>query len=882
MTQWDIEPFKHGSTWIRADFHLHTKADKEFKYLGEENAFCTSYVEHLKNADIRLGVITNHNKFDINEFKALRKKARAEGIYLLPGIELSVNDGANGVHTLIIFSDDWLEGGQDYINQFLNVAFSGKVASQYEQENARSNYDLLTTLQKLEEYNRDFFVVFAHVEAPSGIWKEIAGGRMAELAEEPLIKKYCLGFQKVRTHDKSDSVCRTKVQQWWSNTYPAELEGSDPKTLENIGQGKKAYLKLGDFNFEAVKFALQDHTHRVSKDVIKFEHSYIKSIRFEGGFLNGQKIHFSGGLNSLIGIRGSGKSAILESIRYVLGIQFGNKSQDTSYKENLLPYILRSGGKIILEVIDRLGNYYEIHRILNGQPDIYVNGKLRAGIAIQQTILHKPLYFGQKDLSATGEGFGSDLVEKLVGEQLETIRFSIEEKRKRVSDLVSQLNRLQSDSEQKTSYENQLKNVNYKLEMFQQYGISQQLEAQISYQRDIQHCLQVESYLEQWYTSFDLNAVNCEQEYLLFDQHTSTANADFFNKYKIAVNKIPDIINKIKSENTHINNLKSELSTLRKALEEEQSLLKEGFAKVEREMSQELQKQGVTAIQPDDYVQCSHEKDRLTKLINAISQKDQQIELLKQKICNGIIELNNDWHEEFKFIQTRLDSINSTQGALKVLAVFKGDKNSFINKMDDTFKGSSIRKDVYQTLANKYSDFCDIYRDLDTAILEARTKSEVLRNQFLSNLSDLLTYQVPNIYEVTYHGKPLKSHSIGQRASAMMLFILSQRENDVLLIDQPEDDLDSEIIYKEVIKILRQLKSNQQFIFATHNANFPVLGDAELVIACSFDNETMLTQGGSIDCKQTQQKIVDIMEGGIEAFNRRKNIYQIWKTNTNI
>ena len=63
----------------------------------------------------------------------------------------------------------------------------------------------------------------------------------------------------------------------------------------------------------------------------------------------------------------------------------------------------------------------------------------------------------------------------------------------------------------------------------------------------------------------------------------------------------------------------------------------------------------------------------------------------------------------------------------------------------------------------------------------------------------------------------------------MMLFLLSQDENDLLLIDQPEDDLDSQTVYEEVVKLLRTIKPRRQFIFATHNANFPVLGDAETV-----------------------------------------------------
>jgi len=125
--QVDAVPFPNGGEWVRADFHLHTKADKEFSYSGDADRFSTDYVNRLEQAAIQLGVVTNHNKFDLGEFKALRRRARRKGIGLLPGVELSVNDGANGVHTLIVFSDEWIAEGQDYINQFLNVAFSGKL-----------------------------------------------------------------------------------------------------------------------------------------------------------------------------------------------------------------------------------------------------------------------------------------------------------------------------------------------------------------------------------------------------------------------------------------------------------------------------------------------------------------------------------------------------------------------------------------------------------------------------------------------------------------------------------------------------------------------------------------------------------------------------------
>jgi len=100
-----------------------------------------------------------------------------------------------------------------------------------------------------------------------------------------------------------------------------------------------------------------------------------------------------------------------------------------------------------------------------------------------------------------------------------------------------------------------------------------------------------------------------------------------------------------------------------------------------------------------------------------------------------------------------------------------------------------------------------------------------------------------------------------------------------LIIDQPEDDLDNQTIYEEVIKELIKLKGNMQFIFATHNANIPVLGDSEKIISCTYSEEKIDVYDGTIDNCDTQKQIVTIMEGGEEAFNRRKNIYEIWSIN---
>ncbi|SPW62121.1 Uncharacterised protein [Escherichia coli] len=72
------------------------------------------------------------------------------------------------------------------------------------------------------------------------------------------------------------------------------------------------------------------------------------------------------------------------------------------------------------------------------------------------------------------------------------------------------------------------------------------------------------------------------------------------------------------------------------------------------------------------------------------------------------------------------------------------------------------------------------------------------------------------------------------------------------------------------------MKPRTQFIFATHNANIPVLGDAENVCACEYSDGKIQIVGGGVDAPLVQQHIISVMEGGREAFERRREVYGSW------
>ncbi len=123
--------------------------------------------------------------------------------------------------------------------------------------------------------------------------------------------------------------------------------------------------------------------------------------------------------------------------------------------------------------------------------------------------------------------------------------------------------------------------------------------------------------------------------------------------------------------------------------------------------------------------------------------------------------------------------------------------------------------------------------------------------------------------------KPLSNASAGQKTSAILTFILSHG-NTPLILDQPEDDLDNHLVYDLIVESLRKAKERRQIIIVTHNANIPVNGDSELVVAMDSQSKYLeVLCCGSIEQERIKEEICDVMEGGVKAFKRRSRRYDL-------
>ncbi|PMR36945.1 hypothetical protein C1I05_14970 [Listeria monocytogenes] len=724
-------------------------------------------------------------------------------------------------------------------------------------------------MEELNSYDKGYFILMAHIEQRSGFLKECDGGLIESLAQKTYFKNSVLGFQKGRTRDKIK-----QLEQWMGYKLPY-IEGSDCKSIDEIGKGdKKCYVKIGDSNFDSVALAFKDFKNRISLEKSTSSHGFIRSVEFLGGKLDGKKIYLSPELNCLIGIRGSGKSSIIEAIRYALDIPPSNSDND--YKREVVKNLLGSGGQVILELQDNYGNLYRIKRILGEDPHVTDMDDKGVGAKIG-SILSAPLYFGQKDLSAMDNGFELTLLDKIVGEVSGNFETQISNIEERISSKMKGFINLENKINNGGELEKDLSDIKHKIKIFEEKGLSDKLSKQVNFQQDKATIDNVNTLVGKYIQALQ-NIISSEELSMLIKLEKSNSQEvpELFEKLRIEIKKVTSTKNKIEEIIQEVKDSKSKLVEFPNEMNNTITSLEEEFAEIKREID-------IPNLNPDDFSALKLRETKIEEAIEKIDQQENEKNKLVVELNELVQERNDTLLKELEIYKNEINRINQSQTSLKLHITFKGDKKEFLTQLKDSFKGTSVSTSSYEQITGKFPDFTSLV--IDILLKDSEKISQILPDTHLTKVkqrvreeySSYLKHKTPNNITINYHGKPITNHSIGQRASALVLFILSQKNNNLIMIDQPEDDLDNQVIYNEIIKEIKSRKPDVQFIFATHNANIPVLGDSEQIISVSYDDEGITTDTGSIDSKLIQNKIVDIMEGGHEAFNRRTEIYNLWR-----
>ncbi|WP_020476601.1 TrlF family AAA-like ATPase [Zavarzinella formosa] len=162
-------------------------------------------------------------------------------------------------------------------------------------------------------------------------------------------------------------------------------------------------------------------------------------------------------------------------------------------------------------------------------------------------------------------------------------------------------------------------------------------------------------------------------------------------------------------------------------------------------------------------------------------------------------------------------------------------------------------------------------RDLDR--IASKSSPELWVELALADLDDVPQFQYRQSEGLYIQ---FTEASAGQQATALLRVLLNQ-EGPPLVIDQPEEDLDNQVI-QQIVHEIWKAKCRRQLIFSSHNANIVVNGDADLVICCDYRTAGDHSGGkikccGAIDIDEINEEITVVMEGGRDAFDLRKKKY---------
>lgn len=254
----------------------------------------------------------------------------------------------------------------------------------------------------------------------------------------------------------------------------------------------------------------------------------------------------------------------------------------------------------------------------------------------------------------------------------------------------------------------------------------------------------------------------------------------------------------------------------------------------------------------------------------------------RKNIFEELVAIREKIHDKRK---KGVNEINKNLDEVKIDLEKHGNRQEYKDWLKEVLIGSNVRNEDREKLAEKFSpiELADIVRskncdELESIGLTETAAQNVIEHRKLkNNIQNLETQEIKDKPIIKLKDgriwRPLSNMSEGQKCTALLSIALLERKN-TLIIDQPEDMLDNKFIHSSVVRLIRNIKHNRQLIMATHNANIPILGDAEQIIVMeSFEGKGHMPYRGSIDDEMVKQEAQDILEGGKQAFNMRRQKY---------
>ncbi len=935
----DVLKLHNGARFYRADLHNHTPRDAAF-HCGQmpidteeqKLAFAREYVRFARlTQHLDIIGITEHNDVawlpyiqqaadDLN--KELEQQGSQERLIVMPGAELgAMNSGKRPIHLLALFDPATLPSWIDDFISTLDLMPEARFQGDGKPTAVQKTFsELCQAIAK-----KGGIAIAAHVSSKSGMFCDLEGaGRIESYNCDKL---WAVEIPR-RVEDLADAekrIVRGEATDYGSKRV-ACLNHSDGRGLKEVQKDRlpigvrSTRIKLSHVGVEGLRQAFIDFESRVrlEGEVKEAKYPQIIGVEIEGGFLKGKpnpadadaprdsfRLHLNPNLNAVIGGRGVGKSALIESIRHAFDIL--PKSDDTQKQvDNLTNVALRSGGKVTIYYQMDDGKVYRIERVLHQAAKVYDEQTGNEINIAPKDLLPDSLpiqIYSQKEIYEISNDLGAQLslLDNYLSVHLKPVKESQEELIRALKNNADDIARLSVDVEDAKQKIEKLPGILFEIDRLKQRDALQQFNLHEHYRREerlLEGAADGVTHLEEDIRRFLDEHPPLAEDRLGEHLRQALPHTDLLERQAMLMKEIDQLLAQ------RLEALITEVKSVWAKGAEERTKWKAEFDKAQADYFALLRE--VSDVSAERLTDLNRQKDTLEAIQREIEKRQTRIADFKHLREENLAKLR-EIHRKKLYPLRHEKSQELTQrfnDALRIHVICEGRREDYVDFLKETFAGGRINESVIRDLAltqdsgGNYLDAVDLVRAIrkvqvgvdesQSDLAQTYKISDAFRKRLVSLSDEVLyrieTYEIPDKIDIRLKvGEQYRALmpatktefglSTGQRCTAILSLILVE-QNTPFIIDQPEDDLDNQFVFENIVPTLRREKEQRQFLIATHNANIPVSGDAEHIIVLAADEKGgWIEQHGSIDDSSLRKPVEDILEGGRDAFRIRKEKY---------
>lgn len=887
-----------GARFVRGDLHVHS-------FGGSYDVKDTSMTpEAIVARAVALGIqvvaLTDHNAIS-NVGRFLVAGASHGGLLAVPGVELSCVEG----HLLCYLRDE-----RSLLSFFGGLSISPPAPRTGE---THCNTSMVDCLNRLKELGG--FALLAHVDLPAGLERRIT--TMTPQKVDIMCHPAVLGFEvsawpndirysKLDTDPGRAGLASTRADRLGGSSLAglAVVVNSDAHTLAAFGRNqagneRTTRYKLNEPSFDALRVALHDPGARIRvEDDLGAATTRVVGLAIEGGFLDGLTVRFSSNLTCFIGGRGTGKTTALSCAEVVQALDQDVTDDDHVLESDVGP------SRLVVIAEDEHGAEYVIEKH-KGSAAGAVD---RLGNGVSPTL--RVDVFRQAEAPQLAQRVKSDpraLLTHLDARMPEVAQLLAEDKRLRdehrlASDKVAKcrdaVDALEKTVKIYTNAETQMRAA-AKAEVTALAELEKRRSIAETGKRTIDA---LEAELARTLGDDRIGALLREYVDVLAETEPASAGQESSASAKDGDPASPSLGESLQALSAEINaaevrmkmqgaallqarsaELAQRERTLRDDIEAKKKELRDAKTPFDGEILRKLSQQA--SALPGKRTNLITAKKALaeaTAAKNAVERK-------RRDTLGRLFTVRTAWATRVLQNIPKSDltiSLKYAEGRCAPAV-----ENLIIDAMQwRTNQVPRARAIVSQLGALALVDAIDHQR-ADTLLQVKGTDGEALMSKgeaaavlqrlipirdeiFRAEIGDLARLVVSREGGAR---RDFARLSIGQQQSVLLALLLADdAATGPLLLDQPEDNLDGEFVFKTVVPALRAAKERRQIVLVTHDPNICVLGDAEqIVVLKSASERSQAVAVGSIDAEAVQKRVCEVLEGTEEAFKLRAKMYRI-------